>query len=94
MAALVSTAINFPSAMSRKGAAATIVGVLVDAKAAGISLRRLGIGWDANRRCSLQGDRRCFAAKRHTCFEDRTGCISTPGNPPTLLLDAGVAPGI
>lgn len=94
LAALVSAAINFPSATSKRAAVATIVGVLVDAKTLGINLRRIGIGWERNRRCSLKGDRRCFASKRNTCFQDPTGCISTPGSPPSILLASKVAPGI
>jgi hypothetical protein len=92
MAALTSAAINFPNGMSKAVAVATIVGVLVDAKRLGINLRQIGIGWDRNRRCSLAGDRRCVASARNTCFEDPTGCISTPGNPPSLLLAVGVRP--
>jgi hypothetical protein len=92
MVALVSAAINFPKGLSKAGAIATIVGVLIDAKTLGINLRRLGVGWERNRRCSLAGDRRCFASNRNTCYGDPTGCISTPGNPPSILLDAGVRP--
>lgn len=92
MAALASAAINFPNGMSKALAVATLVGVLVDAQRLGISLRRLGIGWDANRRCSLSGDRTCVASQNSTCFEDPSGCISTPGKPPTLLVAAKVQP--
>jgi hypothetical protein len=93
LVSLASTAINFPSILSKKAAIATIVAVLVDAKRAGVNVRRLGLRWDKGRRCSTAGDRRCFKASGFTCYEDSTGCISTAGNAPAVLVNARVAPG-